>query len=75
MSKSLTVHDSFLVLKKHLFDNCMINVFNLFKYILQTPMLDEKTGKTKEKVTAFIVERDFGGVTRLYFQVDLTFNE
>ena len=53
----------------------MINVFNLFKYILQTPMLDEKTGKTKEKVTAFIVERDFGGVTRLYFQVDLTFNE
>ncbi|CAG9816857.1 unnamed protein product [Phaedon cochleariae] len=29
----------------------------------QTPVLDEKTGKTKDKVSAFIVERSFGGVT------------
>jgi len=25
---------------------------------------DEKTGETKDKVTAFIVERGFGGVSR-----------
>lgn len=29
----------------------------------QTPVLDPKTGKTVDKVTAFIVERSFGGVT------------
>lgn len=29
----------------------------------QTPVKDEKTGKTVDKVTAFIVERSFGGVT------------
>lgn len=29
----------------------------------QTPVTDEKTGKTVDKVTAFIVERAFGGVT------------
>jgi len=29
----------------------------------QTPVLDEKTGKERDKVTAFIVERSFGGVT------------
>ncbi|PNF25569.1 Very long-chain specific acyl-CoA dehydrogenase, mitochondrial [Cryptotermes secundus] len=29
----------------------------------QTPVLDEKTGKEHDKVTAFIVERSFGGVT------------
>lgn len=29
----------------------------------QTPVVDEKTGKTVDKVTAFIVDRAFGGVT------------
>lgn len=29
----------------------------------QTPVQDPKTGKTVDKVTAFIVERSFGGVT------------
>lgn len=29
----------------------------------QVPMKDPKTGETKDKVTAFIVERSFGGVT------------
>lgn len=29
----------------------------------QTPVQDQKTGKTVDKVTAFIVERSFGGVT------------
>lgn len=31
----------------------------------QTPTTDPKTGKTKNKVSAFIVERSFGGITRL----------
>ena len=29
----------------------------------QTPVTDPATGETKDKVTAFIVERSFGGVT------------
>lgn len=29
----------------------------------QTPVKDAKTGKTVDKVSAFIVERSFGGVT------------
>lgn len=29
----------------------------------QTPVKDPKTGVTKDKVSAFIVERGFGGVT------------
>lgn len=29
----------------------------------QTPVTDPNTGETKDKVTAFIVERSFGGVT------------
>lgn len=29
----------------------------------QTPVIDPKTGNAKDKVTAFIVERSFGGVT------------
>ena len=32
--------------------------------LLQTPVNDEKTGETKEKVSAFIVERSFGGVSK-----------
>lgn len=29
----------------------------------QTPVKDEKTGQTKTKMSAFIVERKFGGVS------------
>lgn len=29
----------------------------------QTPVTDPTTGETKDKVTAFIVERSFGGVS------------
>lgn len=31
----------------------------------KTPMKDEKTGEMRDKITAFIVERSFGGVTQL----------
>lgn len=37
----------------------MADVFTVFA---QTPVKDEKTGETKDKVTAFIVEKAFGGV-------------
>ncbi|XP_068685928.1 very long-chain specific acyl-CoA dehydrogenase, mitochondrial-like [Montipora foliosa] len=36
---------------------------DIFTVFAQTPVKDEKTGETKDKVTAFIVERGFGGVT------------
>lgn len=35
----------------------------IFTVFAQTPVKDEKTGETKDKVTAFIVERAFGGVS------------
>ncbi|KAJ8254780.1 hypothetical protein GJAV_G00197270 [Gymnothorax javanicus] len=35
----------------------------LFTVFAKTPMKDEKTGEMKDKITAFIVERSFGGVT------------
>lgn len=33
-------------------------------FLLKTPVKDPNTGETKDKVSAFIVERGFGGVTR-----------
>lgn len=38
-------------------------IADVFTVFAQTPCLDDKTGEIKNKVTAFIVERDFGGVT------------
>lgn len=38
-------------------------IANIFTVFAQTPVQDPKTGKTKDKITAFIVERGFGGVT------------
>ena len=35
----------------------------MFTVFAQMPCTDSKTGVTKDKVTAFIVERAFGGVT------------
>uniref|UniRef100_A0AAR2LQ16 Very long-chain specific acyl-CoA dehydrogenase, mitochondrial n=1 Tax=Pygocentrus nattereri TaxID=42514 RepID=A0AAR2LQ16_PYGNA len=35
----------------------------IFTVFARTPMKDEKTGEVKDKITAFIVERSFGGVT------------
>merc|ERR1719427_2123351 len=38
-------------------------IADVFTVFAQTPVADAKTGEVKNKVTAFIVERDFGGVT------------
>eukprot|EP01138_Halocafeteria_seosinensis_P006648 gb/GECG01006796.1/.p1 GENE.gb/GECG01006796.1/~~gb/GECG01006796.1/.p1 ORF type:complete len:630 (+),score=98.72 gb/GECG01006796.1/:1-1890(+) len=38
-------------------------IADVFTVFAQTPVKDEKTGETKNKVSAFIVERDFGGIT------------
>lgn len=35
----------------------------IFTVFAKTPMKDPKTGEMKDKITAFIVERSFGGVT------------
>ena len=35
----------------------------VFTVFAQTPVKDAKTGKIRDKVTAFIVERSFGGIT------------
>lgn len=52
------------------FNVSLLLVVDLSLYF-QTPVKDEKTGETKDKVTAFIVERGFGGVTRYYLKVTL----
>ena len=46
--------------------NCYRNTSSIRRcvYIFQTPVTDPKTGVTKDKVSAFIVERDHGGVSR-----------
>ncbi|XP_053120732.1 very long-chain specific acyl-CoA dehydrogenase, mitochondrial [Hemicordylus capensis] len=36
----------------------------IFTVFAKTPLKDEATGEVKDKITAFIVERAFGGVTR-----------
>jgi very long chain acyl-CoA dehydrogenase len=38
-------------------------IAEIFTVFAKTPVTDEKTGTTTEKVSAFIVERKFGGVT------------
>merc|ERR1719175_590729 len=38
-------------------------IAEIFTVFAKTPIVDEKTGTTTEKVSAFIVERSFGGVT------------
>lgn len=38
-------------------------IANIMTVFAQVPMKDPKTGETKDKITAFIVERGFGGVT------------
>uniref|UniRef100_A0A8C1WTQ4 Very long-chain specific acyl-CoA dehydrogenase, mitochondrial n=1 Tax=Cyprinus carpio TaxID=7962 RepID=A0A8C1WTQ4_CYPCA len=38
-------------------------IAEIFTVFAKTPMKDEKTGEMKDKITAFIVERSFGGVT------------
>ena len=37
-------------------------IAEVFTVFAQTPVVDEKTGQTQSKMTAFIVERKFGGV-------------
>lgn len=36
----------------------------IFTVFAKTPTKDPKTGEMKDKITAFIVERSFGGVTQ-----------
>lgn len=36
----------------------------IFTVFAKTPVKDAKTGEMKDKITAFIVERSFGGVTQ-----------
>ncbi|KAL0993757.1 hypothetical protein UPYG_G00113280 [Umbra pygmaea] len=38
-------------------------IAEIFTVFAKTPMKDEKTGEMKDKITAFIVEKSFGGVT------------
>ena len=38
-------------------------IAEVFTVFAKTPVADKKSGKTVEKVTAFIVERAFGGVS------------
>ncbi|XP_056601461.1 very long-chain specific acyl-CoA dehydrogenase, mitochondrial-like [Triplophysa dalaica] len=38
-------------------------ISEIFTVFAKTPVKDEKTGEMKDKITAFIVERSFGGVT------------
>ena len=39
-------------------------IAEVFTVFAQTPVKNPKTGEVKDKVTAFIVERGFSGVTR-----------
>lgn len=36
----------------------------IFTVFAKTPVKDEKTGEVKDKITAFIVEKSFGGVSQ-----------
>jgi very long chain acyl-CoA dehydrogenase len=38
-------------------------IAEIFTVFAQTPAIDDKTGQTKNKITAFIVERKFGGLS------------
>jgi very long chain acyl-CoA dehydrogenase len=38
-------------------------IAEVFTVFAQTPTIDDKTGETKNKMTAFIVERKFGGLS------------
>ena len=48
------------------FSLCRISnggIAEIFTVFAQTPVKDPKTGEVKDKISAFIVERSFGGVT------------
>ena len=47
-------------------------IAQIFTVFAQTPVTDPKTGETKDKISAFIVERDFGGVTRFNLSLSLS---
>ena len=36
----------------------------MFTVFAQTPVKDPQTGEVKDKISAFVVERGFGGLTR-----------
>ena len=43
----------------------------MFTVFAKTPVKDPVTGEVKDKVTAFIVERAFGGVTKYEIKLKL----
>ena len=43
------------------------DIADVFTVFAQTPVLDPKTGETTDKISAFIVERALGGVTKYAF--------
>ena len=47
-------------------------IAEVFTVFAQTPVKDPKTGEIKDKVTAFIVERAFSGVTRCVCVVSIS---
>ena len=51
---------SFLFLLLRISNGGIAEIFTVFA---QTPVNDPKTGEVKDKISAFIVERAFGGVT------------
>ncbi|XP_014749388.1 PREDICTED: very long-chain specific acyl-CoA dehydrogenase, mitochondrial, partial [Sturnus vulgaris] len=53
-----------LTWNSHFFSPCSNGgLAELFTVFAKTPLKDERTGERHEKITAFIVERGFGGVT------------
>lgn len=52
----------FLLDLKYIFSNG--GLAEIFTVFAKTPVEDPKTGEMKDKISAFIVERSFGGVTR-----------
>lgn len=51
------IHASFFLLS----NGGLAEIFTVFA---KTPMKDPKTGEMKDKISAFVVERSFGGVTK-----------
>lgn len=54
------LNDSVLLFLCRISNGGIAEVFTVFA---QTPVKDPKTGEVKDKISAFIVERGFGGVT------------
>jgi len=63
----LTVHPHYYHFIILTVTSCRISnggIADVFTVFAQTPVKDPKTGETKDKVSAFIVERSYSGITR-----------